>query len=48
MKKHSKKEETNLEELDYMTQQDFDLKSDYESIFKSFIQLIYKICLQLE
>lgn len=35
MKKHSKKEETNLEELDYMTQQDFDLKSDYESIFKS-------------
>ena len=35
MKKHSRGEETNLEELDYMTQQDFDLKSDYESIFKS-------------
>ncbi len=35
MKKHSKKEEANLDELDYMIPQDSGLKSDYESIFKS-------------
>ncbi len=35
MKKHSKKEEINIDSLDYITQQDLDLKLDYESIFKS-------------
>lgn len=35
MKKHSKKEEINLDDLDFITQQGLDFKLNYESVFKS-------------